>query len=295
MLKNNRKNKIIPYIFLLPTVIIIIAVFFYPLLLTFKNSFFDVSMLSSESKFVGLENFKLLLSNKEFIKSIKTTILWTLSSLSLKIIIGLVLALLLNKNLKGVKIYRVLVLLSWAMPQVTSGIIWTWIFDGSYGHLNYFLTKLGFLQENLLWLGDKKLAFLSTVVVDAWMGIPFITLMILSALQAIPESLYEAAELDGANRFNKFRLITIPQIRHIVMTAITLTSIWTFNAFNAIWVLTKGGPLDATETLAVKIYNEAFVRYNTSLGCTMSVIVFLILSLITIIYWKKFLGVASES
>lgn len=283
------KKKILPYIFLLPTTIFIIAIFLYPLILTFKYSVFDMSMISLESNFIGFSNYFKLLKDPEFIHSIKLTITWTLSSLSLKIILGLILALLLNKKLKGVKIYRVFILLSWAMPQVTSGIIWSWIYDGQYGYLNYFLTKLNIINENLLWLGDKKLAFISTVIVDVWMGIPFITLVILSALQSIPESIYEAAKLDGANSIKSLCFITLPQIKHVILTAITLTTIWTFNSFNVIWVLTKGGPINATETLPIKIYSEAFIKYNTSISCTMAVVVFTILSIFTFIYWRQFL------
>lgn len=284
-----KEKNVLPYVFICPAVIFILAIFMYPLILTFKYSLSDKSMLSDKSYFVGFKNYIELFKNPEFIQSIKTTMYWTISSLSLKIILGTLLALLLNRKIKGVKIYRVLILLSWAMPQVASGVIWSWIYDGKYGYLNYFLMKLGLINENLLWLGQRKLAFLSTVVVDAWMGIPFIALMILSALQSIPKSIYEAADLDGASSFDKLRFITIPKIKPIVLTVTTLTTIWTFNSFNVIWVLTKGGPINSTETLPIKIYVEAFSKYNTSISSTMSVIVFIILSIFTFIYWNKFL------
>ena len=285
-----KEKNILPYVFICPAVIFILAIFMYPLILTFKYSFSDTSMLSNESSFVGIKNYISLFKNAEFIQSIKITALWTIMSLTLKIVLGTILALLLNRKVKGIKIYRVLILLSWSMPQVTSGIIWSWIYDGKYGYLNYFLMKLGLINENLIWLGEKKLAFLSTVAVDAWMGIPFIALMILSALKSIPNSIYEAADLDGASSIDKLRLITIPQIKSIVLMVTTLTTIWTFNSFNVIWVLTKGGPINSTETLPIKIYIEGFTKYNTSISCTMSVIVFSILSIFTFIYWKKFLN-----
>lgn len=285
-----KQRNVLPYIFICPAFIFILVIFIYPLILTFKYSLSDASMLSNKYYFVGLKNYIDLFKNIEFIKTIKITAIWTIMSLTLKISLGTVLALLLNRQIKCIKIYRIFILLSWSMPQVASGIIWSWIYDGKYGYLNYFLIKLGIIDNNLIWLGEKKLAFISTVLVDAWMGIPFIALMILSALKSIPSSIYEAAELDGASSIDKLRLITIPYIKPIILMVTILTTIWTFNSFSVIWILTKGGPINITETLPVKIYIEGFTKYNTSISCAMSVIVFIILSIFVSIYWEKFLN-----
>lgn len=275
-----------PYLFILPSALFMLLVFLYPLYLTFKYSFFQISMLSPESQFIGFKNFLDLFTKYDFVNVCKRTIIWTISSVFIKASVGLILALLLSKEIRGIKIYRVLVLIPWAMPQSISAITWAWIYDGNYGYLNYFLEKFGFISQNLSWLGERKLAFISTLMMDAWAGIPFMALVLLAGLQAIPESIYEAAEVDGANRFNKFFLITLPQLRNVIFVATMLSFIWTFNSFNIIWVLTKGGPVDATETIIIKIYRQAFGRFDIGVSSAMSVIVFLILMTFTFIYWK---------
>ena len=263
-----------------------LLVFLYPLYLTFKYSFFQISMLSPNSQFIGFKNFLDLFTKYDFVNVCKRTIIWTISSVFIKASVGLILSVLLNKEIRGIKIYRVLVLIPWAMPQSISAITWAWIYDGNYGYLNYFLEKFGFISQNLSWLGERKLAFISTLMMDAWAGIPFMALVLLAGLQAIPESIYEAAQVDGANRINKFFSITLPQLRNVIFVATMLSFIWTFNSFNIIWVLTKGGPVDATETIIIKIYRQAFGRFDIGVSSAMSVIVFLILMTFTFIYWK---------
>jgi multiple sugar transport system permease protein len=280
------KKKYVPYLFLLPSALFMLLVFLYPLYLTFKYSFLDISMLNPQSEFIGLKNFIKLFSSSDFTRSAGRTLKWTICSVSIKVSVGLLLALLLNKKIRGIKMYRILLLVSWAMPQTVSAIIWQWIYDGNYGYLNYFLKKFGIISQNLSWLGERKLAFMATVINDAWAGIPFMALVFLAGLQAIPESLYEAAEVDGANRIHKLFFITFPQLKNILLVASTLTFIWTFNSFNIIWILTKGGPIDATETLIIKIYRQAFGKFDMGLSSAMAVIVFLILILLSIIYWK---------
>ena len=280
------KKKFMPYMFLMPAALFMALVFLYPLYLTFTYSLLDISMINPQSKFIGLENFKSLFNNVDFMESIGRTLKWTLYSVSIKVSVGLVLALLLSKNLFGVKIYRVILLISWAIPQTVSAIIWGWIYDGNYGYLNYMLYKAGMISQNLSWLGERKLAFWATVINDAWAGIPFMALVFLAGIQSIPPSLYEAANVDGANGFQKLFFITLPQLKDILLVASTLTFIWTFNSFNIIWVLTKGGPVDATETLIIKIYRQAFGKFDMGLGSAMAVVVFLILMLLSAVYWK---------
>ena len=143
------------------------------------------------------------------------------------------------------------------------------------------------MKEAIYWLSEPKLAFLSTAVVDAWIGIPLVTMIFLSGLSSIPESLYEAGEVDGANVFQRFIYITLPQIKTVFLIALTLTTIWTFNSFNVIYVLTGGGPMGGTETMMIRIYREAFGKYNLGMSSALSVTVFVILTLLSIFYWKE--------
>ena len=287
MFNTTYKKRLTPYCLIAPVLIFMIIVYGYPLLLTFKYSFQNVSLISNNSTFVGFENFKNVLTNPKLYSTIILTFKWTLLTVFLKISIGFIMALFLNGKIYIKKVNRFLVLIPWAIPQVVVAILWSWILDGQYGYLNYFLEQIGIINGPLSWLSDTSLAFISTAVVDAWMGIPLITMMFLSALSNIPESLYEAAKVDGANVFKRFIHITIPSIKTVLLIVLNLTTIWTFNSFNVIYVLTGGGPMRATETIIIKIYEEAIGKYNLGISSTLSVIVFVILTVLSLAYFKQ--------
>ena len=287
MLKIINKKKLSPYDLIIPVVIFMIIVYGYPLLLTFKYSFQEVSLIGSENNFVGFRNYIRVLTDEKFYNTLILTFKWAVLTIVIKIVIGFIMALLLNAELYFKKALRFLVLIPWAIPQVVVAILWTWILDGQYGYLNYYLQKFGFVEEVIRWLSDPNLALISTSIVDAWIGIPLITMIFLSGLSSIPDSLYEAAMVDGANLFQRFRYITLPAMKKVFLIALTLTTIWTFNSFNVIYVLTGGGPMDATETMMIKIYHEAFGKYNLGMSSTLSIIVFIILTILSILYWKQ--------
>ena len=287
MLKIINKKKLSPYGLIIPVVIFMIIVYGYPLLLTFKYSFQEVSLIGSENNFVGFRNYIRVLTDEKFYNTLILTFKWAVLTIAIKIVIGFIMALLLNGELYFKKALRFLILIPWAIPQVVVAILWTWILDGQYGYLNYYLQKFGFVEEAIRWLSDPNLALISTSIVDAWIGIPLITMIFLSGLSSIPDSLYEAAMVDGANLFQRFRYITLPAMKKVFLIALTLTTIWTFNSFNVIYVLTGGGPMDATETMMIKIYHEAFGKYNLGMSSTLSIIVFIILTILSILYWKQ--------
>ena len=287
MLKIINKKKLSPYGLIIPVVIFMIIVYGYPLLLTFKYSFQEVSLIGSENTFVGFRNYIRVLTDEKFYNTLILTFKWAVLTIAIKIVIGFIMALLLNGELYFKKVLRFLILIPWAIPQVVVAILWTWILDGQYGYLNYYLQKFGFVEEVIRWLSDPNLALISTSIVDAWIGIPLITMIFLSGLSSIPDSLYEAAMVDGANLFQRFRYITLKSMKKVFLIALTLTTIWTFNSFNVIYVLTGGGPMDATETMMIKIYHEAFGKYNLGMSSTLSIIIFIILIILSILYWKQ--------
>ena len=287
MLKIINKKKLSPYGLIIPVVIFMIIVYGYPLLLTFKYSFQEVSLIGSENTFVGFRNYIRVLTDEKFYNTLILTFKWAVLTIAIKIVIGFIMALLLNGELYFKKALRFLILIPWAIPQVVVAILWTWILDGQYGYLNYYLQKFGLVEEVIRWLSDPNLALISTSIVDAWIGIPLITMIFLSGLSSIPDSLYEAAKVDGANIFQRFRYITLKAMKKVFLIALTLTTIWTFNSFNVIYVLTGGGPMDATETMMIKIYHEAFGKYNLGMSSTLSIIVFIILIILSILYWKQ--------
>lgn len=287
MLKIINKKELIPYVLIAPVLIFMIIVYGYPLLLTFKYSFQEVSLIDSKNAFVGFRNYITVLTDIDFYNTLILTFKWTILTIVLKILIGFIMALFLNGELYFKNILRFLILIPWAIPQIVVAILWSWILNGQYGYLNYYLQKFGFIDEIIKWLSDPKLAFISTSVVDAWIGIPLIAMIFLSGLSSIPNSLYEAAKVDGANIFKRFIYITLPSMKKVILITLTLTTIWTFNAFNVIYVLTGGGPMDATETMMIKIYHEAFGKYNLGVSSTLSVTVFIILTILSILYWNQ--------
>lgn len=282
-----KRNKLSPYLLISPVVIFMFLIYGYPLFLTLKYSFFDASLIGENYTFVGFKNYIGILKDKEFYNTFILTVKWTILTVGFKVGIGFFIAMILNGKIYMRKIYRFLILIPWAIPQVVVSIIWSWILDGRYGYLNYYLQKIGLIHKPLSWLTEPNLAFLSTSFVDAWVGIPLVTMMFLSGLSGIPDSLYEAAKVDGANSLKRFLNVTIPSMKKVIIIAFTLTTIWSFNSFNIIFVLTGGGPIGATETLMLKIYREAFGKYDLGVSATLSIIVFIILTIMSLIYWKQ--------
>ena len=285
-----KKSKMLPYLLLLPCFLVVIILYGYPMVLTFINSFNKVNLLTGSSDFIGLANYKAIFNDPQFYKSLSVTVKYTIITVFLKIFLGFLLAYLLSSNIFAKKQFRFLVLIPWAIPQVAVSTLWKWILDGRYGYINYFFMKLGITKSPILFLSDPKIALYCAAFVDAWLGISFVSMMFLAALEQIPTSLYEAAEIDGANKRRQFFDITLPGIKHTFVTILILVTIWTFNSFNVIYVLTQGGPMRSTETLIIKIYQEAFSRFNIGASSALTMIVVVILSLMTFIYSRRLLN-----
>ena len=280
----------LPYLLLLPCFLVVIILYGYPMVLTFINSFNKVNLLTGSSDFIGLANYKSIFNDPQFYKSLSVTVKYTVITVFLKIFLGFLLAYLLSSNIFAKKQFRFLVLIPWAIPQVAVSTLWKWILDGRYGYINYFFMKLGITKSPILFLSDPNIALYCAAFVDAWLGISFVSMMFLAALEQIPTSLYEASEIDGANKTRQFFDITLPGIRQTFVTILILVTIWTFNSFNVIYVLTQGGPMRSTETLIIKIYQEAFSRFNIGASSALTMIVVVILSLMTFIYSRSMLN-----
>ena len=280
----------LPYLLLLPCFLVVIILYGYPMVLTFINSFNKVNLLTGSSDFIGLANYKSIFNDPQFYKSLSVTVKYTIITVFLKIFLGFLLAYLLSSNIFAKKQFRFLVLIPWAIPQVAVSTLWKWILDGRYGYINYFFMKLGITKSPILFLSDPNIALYCAAFVDAWLGISFVSMMFLAALEQIPPSLYEASEIYGANKTRQFFDITLPGIRQTFVTILILVTIWTFNSFNVIYVLTQGGPMRSTETLIIKIYQEAFSRFNIGASSALTMIVVVILSLMTFIYSRSMLN-----
>lgn len=269
---------------LAPAILLLGLLYGYPILLTLVQSFQQVSLFGSESVFVGLDNYIRLFRDPQILNNLMITIHYTIITVVLKLVGGLGFAILLNQDIYFKKLWRFIFLLPWAMPQVAVAVLWQWIYDGNYGYLNFLLMSFNLIQEEVAWLADPNLTIYMVSIVDAWMGWPLVTLMFLSGLKSIPNSLYEAASIDGASRLQKFFHITLPSIRPITYIIATLVTIWTFNSFNVIYVLTQGGPLRSTETLMMRIYIESFSNFDFGYSSAISMVVIILLSILTFQY-----------
>lgn len=281
-----KNEKWMPYWLILPTILLLAFLYGYPIILIIWQSFNKVNLLNSSMEFIGLANYKAVFKDPIFYKTIYITVRYTVITVFLKVSLGFLFAYLLHKEMFFKKGFRFLLLIPWAIPQVAVATSWSWILNGDYGYLNYILMKLQLISKPIWFLSSPKLAFYAASFVDTWMGIPMMCMMFLAGLEAIPNSLYEAAKMDGASRFKQFKDITLPGIKKVSTTILILVTIWTFNSFNVIFVLTGGGPMRATETMIIKVYNEAFSRFNLGMAATLSVITMVILSIMTFVYLK---------
>jgi multiple sugar transport system permease protein len=199
-------------------------------------------------------------------------------------IIGTIGALLLNAKIRGKAAFRVMVMPPWIVPMAIGCIGWLWLYNGHFGILAGVLMRLGIIDGPFEFLAYKSSAFYSAVVTDVWIGTPMISIFILAAMQSVPDDLYEAAYVDGASRWYRFRRITIPQIMPVIVTMSLLSAIWTFNSFEVIWILTEGGPLGATTTMIIDTYKMAIANYKFGYGATRALMVVLSLAIFSLLY-----------
>ncbi|HAL56890.1 MAG TPA: sugar ABC transporter permease [Bacteroidetes bacterium] len=215
------------------------------------------------------------------------TIIWTVANVFFHVVIGVILALLLNQNLKGKAIYRTLLILPWAIPQYIVALTWRGMFNYEYGSINLILTRYLNLPA-VEWLRSPTEAFIACILTNVWLGFPFMMVVALGALQSIPHELYEAAEIDGATWWHRLRTITLPLIRPVMIPAITLGTVWTFNNLNIVWLVSNGGePSDNTHILVSFVYKAAFNFYSFSYAAALSLVIFLILFAFSMFFMKQ--------
>ena len=276
------------YLLLLPALIFLIVFTFYPIIYVFFMSFFKVNKLAELVSFSGLANYSYMFSKPEFWQIIIRSCVWTALAVAAKTIIGLIIALLLNVDFRGRKIARTLTIIPWASSVPISAMIWQWTYNNDFGLLNYTLQSLGIMSSPPIWLAYPRSAFFACLWVDIWCGIPFMALVFLAGLQAIPQELYEAAEVDGAGSLAKFRSVTLPLLSGVLTIATLLSILWTFNDFNVIYILTTGGPGTSTDILITYIYKYAFQYLRFGPAAAMAVITFAILLVVSIIYARSY-------
>ena len=276
-LKSYTAQTYIAYALIAPAALYIILIVAWPLLETIRLSFTNSSLAGED--YVGLENYQKMFSSKKFNGIVTRTFVWMSFSVSLKLIIGLIGAVLLNANLKGRSIFRVLVMPPWVVPIAIGMLGWLWLYNGYFGIIAGVGMRTGILDGPFGFLAYKQSAFISTIIADVWVGTPMVTVFFLAAMQGVPRDLYEAAYCDGASRWDRFFKITLPQITPVIITMSLLSAIWTFNSFEIIWILTEGGPRGSTTTLIIDTYKQALGNYKFGRGAARAVVVMILLML----------------
>lgn len=280
---------------ILPAMLFIGVIVAWPLVETIRLSFTNANLGGEE--YVGFENYVELYESRRFSSYVRLTFYWMFISVLAKVVLGLVGASLLNAAVPGRALFRMLVMPPWVIPIAIGCFGWLWLYNGTFGLLSGMGQRIGIFDGPFAFLAGKTSAFYSAVVTDVWIGTPMVTLFFLAAMQGVNKDLYEAAWVDGASRWYRFRRITIPQIMPVIVSMSLLSAIWTFNSFDIIFILTQGGPRGATTTLIIDTYKTAIGNFKFGEGATRAVVIVVLLALFSIVYMyilgrvNKFYGV----
>lgn len=284
MSKNLREN-IEGFLYNLPVILVISVFILFPLFGTLTISLFrDVTFLPS--KFILFDNFTRLFTDGHFLNAIQFTLIFTIVSVAVELILGLIFALVLNETLPARVFFRIALLVPWVIPIAISGRIWELLYNYDYGLLNYLIVTLGITNEPVSWLGTSTGAFFSIVISDAWKTTPFMSVIILAGLSAINDELYEQAKIDGANLIKRFFNITLPLLKPVLVVALLFRTIDAVRIFDLIYVLTGGGPGGSTTSISLYAY-DYYVSGDFGYGSAVSVIVFITAMILASFYLKS--------
>lgn len=279
------RSRLMPYALLAPAVLVTLFIVFFPMFQAVVTSFYDVILWKpNANRFVGFGNYVKLLRDPVFWTSLGHTAIWIGLTVPLQMGLGLVTALLLNREFPWRGLARALVIIPWALPSVVIALMWRWIYDPTTGVLNDILLYLSIIHSTVPWLADPHLALYAVIATLTWQGFPFFAVMILAGLQGIPQSQYEAASIDGASPWRQFVHITLPGIAPVLATAGLLRIIWVANSMDVIFVMTGGGPGYATHTLPLYAFIKARQNLDFGYGTAIAVTFTLLLGAIVAVY-----------
>lgn len=281
------RDNLLGLAFIAPTILVFCAVIVYPLVSAIYLSLFSIYTPTMEGDWVGLANFQELLAKGEFWRSLANTLLWTLGTLTLQLLFGVLVALMLHQNMVFRSLARSLVLFPYFLSTVVAVLVWRWLFNDLYGIVNHMLMWSGIIDMPVDWLGRMPNAMLSLIFVGAWKYFPFVVIAVLARLQTIPDELYEAATIDGAGSIARFFDVTLPQLKGVLVVIVLLRAIWDFKEFDLIYLLTGGGPVIATQTLPLMVYKEAFALNRMGVASATAVLMMVVMLTFMIIYLRK--------
>ncbi|CAM3772314.1 MULTISPECIES: carbohydrate ABC transporter permease [Paenibacillus] len=289
--EKSKNGSWLAYLLMSPVLIYLLAVMAIPfgwaVYLSLTNKVVGVP-----ETFVGLRNYAELLADSVFWKAVWNTLVFTLVAVILKAVFGMIMALVLNENIVARNFFRVMLFLPWTIPTIVSVFTWQWIYSDVGGVLNALLLKTGLIDSPVGWLATPDLAMFSVILVNVWRGIPFMGIAILAGLQTVSKEMYEAAMLDGAGAIKRFFYMTLPSVKEVTILSSVITTIWTLNDFEIIWLLTRGGPDNGTQVLSTLSYTVGFL--NMSLGKAIAISVITLPPLIMLINYVTKRSLASD-
>jgi len=273
---------VVAYVFMAPAAVIFLGLITYPLIDGFATAFTDRG-IAARGNFIGFGNFVTLMNDPIYVRALFNSFALTAGAVTAKFVIGLTAAIILHQKIPFRGIFRALIFLPWAVPGLIAGLSWKWLYDETAGVLGYLALALHIVDRPVYFLSDPNVAMFSIGIAMVWHGLPFFIMMFLAGLSSISGDLYEAAAIDGAGPFRRFWNVTLPQLREIIVITVMLSSIWTFNSFHMVFILTGGGPAMKTQILPTLAYDYGITRSQLGLGS--SVIVSVIPVFVVVIYF----------
>jgi len=280
-----KKDRWLIWAFVAPGILLVAIFMYYPMVGTVIESLYTTSFINPTPKFAGLAVYQKIFASPDFRQIVWNSCIWTVSVVILQNVCGFFSALLLNQSLPGQGLMRSLVLLPWIMPGVVAAILWRFMYDPQLGLINSFLISLGLTDQGVAWLANGSTAMLAAVLAAVWKGFPFSTVVYLAALQKVDEEQMEAATIDGAGPLRRLVDIVLPALKEVIAINLVLTTILTFNYFDMIWVLTRGGPQNATHIFPTKIYELGFGQFRFGEAAGYGVVSILVLALLIALYF----------
>jgi multiple sugar transport system permease protein len=285
------------YLFNAPGLILFAIFTVYALYTSFMLSFHEWNLIGDDKRFIGLDNYREVLQDENFHEAIRNTVYFTVVSVPVTMIIAMFLAILLNTQIRGLAIFRTAFYLPVITPLVVAAIIWSWLYQADTGLLNYYLQQLGIIEEPVYWLGNRDTAMPAVIAMNVWKGIGFNMIVYLAGLQAVPQEFYEAAEVDGAGWWDRFRRITLPLIAPTTFFLLVINTVGAMKAFTQVFVMTQGGPPGpggATTTIVYWIYQQAFVYFKMGYASALAYTTFFLLFAVSFMQFRWYVKRVEE-
>lgn len=280
------KKRVMAALTILPPMLLFTFVNLVPIVGVIGASFFNINAFSNEWTWNGLANFETLLVNDSFYASLSRSVVYAGGSVLIQVAFGTTLALLLNRSFKFVNLARTFAILPYLIPNAVIGFMALWMLNSQWGIVTQLLVQTGITETSVSFFGDQTTAMVAAILTSSWKDSIFVTVMVLARLQAIPESYYEAAKMSGATAYQRFRDVTLPNLKGVFFIVLLLRAVWMFNTFDYIWVLTQGGPRGATTTAPIYAYNVAFGTSRLGIAAAVSTVLFVIMVVAAVLYFR---------